>query len=156
MGLVGLMALPGRLVFTPLGDRWSPGAVTAAIFALQAAGLAVLLGTSSVAGVWMFVALFGAGAGAITPARAAMVADLFGRDSYASIGGVLAMVVSLARAAAPVGASLLHAVGGGYGAVLWVLLGMVAVAGAAVLVAGGRDPGGAGIADPRWRSPQPT
>jgi MFS family permease len=135
MGVVGLMALPGRLVFTPLGERWSTGVVAAMIFALQTAGIAVLLATSSVAGVWLFVALFGAGAGAITPARAAMLAEFYGRDSYASIGGVLALVVALSRAAAPVGASLLYLAGGGYDPVLWTLLAIVAASAAAVLVA---------------------
>src|SRR5690606_20392378 len=69
MGLLGLMALPGRLVFTPLGGRWPRGAVTASIFGLSAVALAVLLTTRSAPGVWVFVALFGAGFGAITPAR---------------------------------------------------------------------------------------
>lgn len=136
LGAVGLMALPGRLVFTPLGSRWPRGAVTASIFALQALGIAALLGTGGSRGVWAFVVLFGAGFGAITPARAALLAELYGRTHYASISGVLALVLSLARAAAPVGASLLYVAGGGYDVVLWALLGTTAVSGAAVLTAG--------------------
>ena len=136
LGAVGLMALPGRLVFTPLGSRWPRAAVTASIFALQALGIAALLGAGGARGVWAFVALFGAGFGAITPARAALLAELYGRMHYASISGVLALVLSLARAAAPVGASLLYVAGGGYDAVLWTLLGTAAVSGAAVLAAG--------------------
>jgi MFS family permease len=135
MGVLGLMALPGRLVFTPLGDRWSRGGVTAAIFALQALGVAALVGMQTTAGIWIFVALFGAGAGAITPARAALLADFYGRDSYATIGGVLALVVALARSAAPVGASVLYTATRGYDAVLWMLLVLVVASGAAVLVA---------------------
>ncbi|HEY0969578.1 MAG TPA: MFS transporter, partial [Gemmatimonadales bacterium] len=141
MGVLGLMALPGRLVFTPLGDRWSRGAVTASIFALQAVGLAALLASRSTAGVWLFVALFGAGFGAITPARAALVGDLVPPAAYGRVSGVLAFVVSLARAAAPVGASLLYALGGGagrgYDTVLATLLALCIASAAAVLVAGG-------------------
>lgn len=138
--LLGLMALPGRLVFTPLGGRWSRGAVTASIFALQAAGVAALLATRGAAGVWLFVVLFGAGSGAITPARAALLGDLVPPSVYGRIGGVLSLIVSLARAAAPVGASLLYAAAGGarhgYDAVLVALLALCVVSGAAVLVAG--------------------
>ena len=140
MGVLGLMALPGRLIFTPLGDRWARGAVTASIFALQAIALLVLLGTRSAAGVWVFVALFGAGFGAITPARAALVGDLVEPGSFGRVSGVLALVISLARAGAPVGASLLYVAGGGlrsgYDAVLGVALALSALSAAAVFVAG--------------------
>jgi MFS family permease len=139
MGVLGLMALPGRLVFTPLGGRWSRAAVTASIFALQAVALAALLASHTPAAVWAFVVLFGAGFGAITPARASLVAEMFGAAHYGRISGVLAFVVSLARAAAPVGASLLYAaVGGprhGYDAVLAALLLLCIASGAAVLAA---------------------
>ena len=142
MGVLGLMALPGRLIFTPLGEVLSRGSVTSSIFAMQAVGIAALLATRSPAGVWVFVALFGAGFGAITPARAALVADLFGPASYGEISGVIALPVAFARAAAPVGASLLYAapaIGGGargYDAVLVALALLSAGSAAAVLLAG--------------------
>jgi MFS family permease len=127
MGVLGLMALPGRLVFTPLGGRWPRGTVTASIFALAALAIVVLLAGHGPAAIWTFVVLFGAGFGAITPARAALVAETFGAGSYAEISGVLALVVAMARAAAPLGASLVYetspgGAGGGYDTVLVVLL----------------------------------
>jgi MFS family permease len=127
MGVLGLMALPGRLVFTPLGDHWPRGAVTASIFALAALAIAVLLAGTGAVATWTFVVLFGAGFGAITPARAALVAETFGAGSYAEISGVLALVIAMARATAPVGASLVYSAspggtGRGYDAVLVVLL----------------------------------
>jgi hypothetical protein len=91
--------------------------------------------------VWAFVAGFGAGFGAITPARAALVGELVAPAAYGRVSGVLALIVSLARAAAPVGASLLYAAGGGarhgYDAVLVAVLGLWVASGAAVLVGGG-------------------
>jgi MFS family permease len=108
MGVLGLMALPGRVIFTPLGGRWSRVGVAALIFALSAVALLTLLVSHAAAAVWVFVGLFGAGFGAITPARAALIADAFGAVSYAEISGVLAFVLSLARAVAPVGASVLY------------------------------------------------
>jgi MFS family permease len=144
MGVLGLMALPGRLVFTPLGSRWPRSGVTASIFALQAVGCLALLTMESTLAVWVFVLFFGVGFGAITPARAALVAELYGPAHYGKIAGVLAFVVSLARSAAPVGASWLYALGAsshnGYDVVLGVLLVLCLGAGAAVLLAGDGEP----------------
>ena len=127
MGVLGLMALPGRLVFTPMGGRWSRAGITGLIFVLSALAIAFLLASHGPAAVWVFVALFGAGFGAISPARAALVADSFGAASYAEISGVLALSLSVAKAAAPFGASLLYDASlglpvRGYDAVLLVLL----------------------------------
>lgn len=148
MGLLGLMALPGRLVFTPLGERVPRHVVTAAIFALQAIAAVVFVASRSTWAVWTFVVLFGAGFGAITPARAALLAETFGAADYGKISGVLALVLSLARAAAPVGASLLYGAAGGerhgYDAVLLVLLLFCITSAAAVLRAG--DPRARGAA----------
>jgi MFS family permease len=121
MGTLGLAALPGRLVFTPLGDvlprRW----VTASIFLLQMVAMVLLLASGSPVAVWLFVVLFGIGFGAITPARAALVGDAFGRTAYGAISGAMVLVLALARASAPVGASVLHRAAGGYGPVLQLL-----------------------------------
>lgn len=136
MGAVGLMALPGRLIFTSLGGRWPREAVTASIFLLQALGIAALMIGHGRAWVWACVVLFGAGFGAITPARAALLAEFYGPREYGRISGVLAMFLALARAAAPVGASVLYALGGGYAPVLWTLLAACLAAAAAVLLAG--------------------
>jgi MFS family permease len=139
MGIVGLMALPGRLVFTPLGEHWPRSLVTAIIFILQAIGAAALLATRGAIGVWAFVILFGAGFGAITPARAGLIADLFGAAEYGRIAGVLALILSLARTLAPVGASWLYVAGGatahGYDAVLVVLIALGIASALAVYVA---------------------
>ena len=140
MGVLGLMALPGRLIFTPLGGRWHRPAVTASIFALQALACLALFATHSTAGVWVFVALFGAGFGAITPARAALLAERYGPADYGRIAGVVAVAIALARAMAPVGASWVYTLGGrstpGYDVVVAVLLLLSIGAGASILRAG--------------------
>jgi MFS family permease len=120
-GLVGVAALPGRLIFTPLGDRMPRAGVTAVIFLLQAAGIAVLVGVGGLGGVIAFVLLFGAGFGAVTPARAAMVADTYGPTAYASISGVMMLFVTGARALGPLVAGVVHDRAGGYTAVFWAL-----------------------------------
>jgi MFS family permease len=132
-GAVGLLALPGRLVFTPLGSVIQRRYVTALIFLLQALSLILLLVSQSTPGIIAFVILFGAGFGAITPARAALVAEAYGPAHYGSISGVFALCVTASRAAAPVGAGLLHAWSGGYTTVLWLLVAVSALAAVAAL-----------------------
>lgn len=136
-GLVGLLALPGRLIFTPLGAVVPRQVVTALIFALEAAAIVVLIGADTWAEVVLFVVLFGAGFGAITPARAALVADMYGATAYGTISGVLGAFITGARALAPVGASVLVAWWGSYTPVLWFLAALAAAA--ALLVLGARD-----------------
>ncbi|HSF32842.1 MAG TPA: MFS transporter [Candidatus Tectomicrobia bacterium] len=133
-GLIGTMALPGRLIFTPLGDRLPRHQVTACLFFLQTVALLVLLQVRHVFGVYAFVVLFGIGFGAMTPARAALVADLFGPAHYGKINGVLALFVTGSRAFAPVTAGIVYDFAGGYELVFWGLGAASALATVAVLL----------------------
>lgn len=126
-GLFALMALPGRLIFTPLGDRFRRSRVIAAIFLTHALGLLALLFAPGTAGVVGFIALFGAGFGAVTPARAALVADVYGAAHFGQISSVVAFATLLSRALGPIGMSLLYDHGDGYA------LGLVALTAAALL-----------------------
>ncbi len=63
--------------------------------------------------------LFGIGAGASSPGRAALVADLYGARQYGSINGVLALLLTLARAAAPVSASAVYSAVQSYTPLPW-------------------------------------
>jgi MFS family permease len=134
-GLVGVMALPGRLVLTPLGDRLPRSLVTAFIFLLQTVSLLALLLLGGTAGVVAFVVLFGAGFGAVTPARAALVAEYYGPEHYGAITGLMAFFLTGARALAPVGAGVVYDAAGGYQPVFWGLVVVSAVSVAAVLLA---------------------
>jgi MFS family permease len=113
-GLLGAGSVGGRILVTVLGRRWPLATVTAVVFAGQALAVALLLGVPVPAGVVGFVALFGLGVGLISLTRAALVADLYGVAAYASINGVLALPLTLARAAAPVAAAALHTATGSY------------------------------------------
>ena len=135
-GAVGLMALPGRLVFTPLGDYVSRHTIAAVLFLTQAAGVAVLLLGSSDFHLWAFVIVYGAGFGAITPARAALVAEAFGSADYGKINARMAVVQAIARAAAPVTIGVAVTLTGSYAPSLALLALLSAVAAFSVLVAG--------------------
>jgi MFS family permease len=135
VGLIGIMALPGRLIFTLLGERLPRRLVSALLFLLQAVALPVLLLVPNTFGVFCFIALFGAGFGAITPARAALIADYYGSEHYASISSVSALFVTGARAIAPVGAGMIYDLLGTYPRVFWVLTGLSVVATGVILLA---------------------
>lgn len=134
-GVVGVMALPGRLVFTPLGDRLPRAYLTAFIFSLQALALVVLLTVESTAGVFLYVFLFGAGFGAVTPMRAALVAEFYGATHYGSISGILALFITIARALGPVSVGLAFDRFGDYGVPFWLLVGVSLAAAGAILLA---------------------
>jgi predicted MFS family arabinose efflux permease len=113
-GLIGAGSVGGRILVTALGRRWPLAGTTSAIFAVQALAVALLVGLRGSAGVAAFVGLFGLGVGLISLARAALVAEVYGLAAYASINGVLALLLTLARAGAPVAAAALHAATGSY------------------------------------------
>lgn len=126
-GAIGLLKLPGRVVFAPVADRYGHRVVATAVFLLHATAIAALALASSAAGVFLFVALFSAGNGVLTLMRASLVADVFGIRAYGSISGTMAFVTQAAMAAGPLVVSLLVAAWGGYTPVFWVLAGTVAL-----------------------------
>jgi MFS family permease len=130
-GTLGAMQVPGRLLFAPL-LRWLPRPVVTTItFAALGAGLMVLALGTGTASVWVFAVVYGMGRGMTTLLRATLVGDLFGARHYGSIAGVLAFCATAATALGPVFAGVLYDAVGGYRAVIWVLIGVAAVAAAA-------------------------
>jgi MFS family permease len=134
-GLIGVAAMPGRIIFTPLGAVISRHLVTAAIFASQAAGLLALLYLPGSLGLTTFVILYGLGFGAITPARAALMVETFGPRWYGTISGRSVVIGTPFRAAAPVGLGLLLDRSHDLTTPLWTLTLLVLVASVAVALA---------------------
>lgn len=136
IGWMGAMQIPGRLLFVAVTGRFGALGVTMAVFLAQAVGLAlVALAPSLPGGLFLMIVVLGAANGMGTLARATTLADVFGAESYASIGGAVALGANGARAAGPLGASLLYLALGGYRPVFWTLAGALVVVGAVVAVA---------------------
>lgn len=132
-GLVGAMQVLARLLLAPFGTRTNPRLLAAGILALQPIALLVLLLIRTTPGVFLFVVLFGAQRGLATLARPALLADLYGRAEYATIAGVLQFTLSLAQAAAPVGAGAAYDMTHSYEPILWGLAAISALSVLAVL-----------------------
>jgi MFS family permease len=121
-GLMGLMQVPGRVVFAGAA-KWLPGRYEApAVFLLQGAGLAMLAGTTTKPGVIAGVSVFGMGNGMATLVRATALADAYGSAFYGSIAGVTAACATGARAVAPVAATGAYVAFGGYKPLFWLLV----------------------------------
>lgn len=100
-------------------------------FALLAGGLVALLAVPDATALVAFTILFGAGAGLMTTIRASLVATLVPADRLPVELGAMNLIISFARAAAPLGGAATYALLGFHGAVL-VLVGC-AVTGAALV-----------------------
>jgi MFS family permease len=120
-GLMGLMQVPGRVIFATTAKLLPRRHETPAVFLLQGVGLAVLAVTASARGVIIGVSLFGMGNGMATLVRATALADTYGATFYGSIAGVAAACATGARAIAPVAAAAIDATFGGYEPLFWIL-----------------------------------
>jgi MFS family permease len=117
----GVLALPSRLLFTPLGLYFSRYTLATVLCVMQGLALVALMLLPGLWGVWGCVVLFGLSFGAITPARAALFADRYGVSIYGALSGILALVLTLARAIMPVLVELQREQSGDYRSIyIWV------------------------------------
>jgi MFS family permease len=134
LGLTGLMQLPGRLIFRPirrhLGWQWT----AAAAFVGQASALVVLAFTTSRPGLILFVCVFGLSNGIATLVRASTVAELYGRERYGRVSGIVSLFNTVGRASGPFLASLLYVEFGSYGYAFASLVLLLLLATALVLM----------------------
>ena len=135
IGWIGAMQLVGRLMFGPIASRFGHRPMTAAVFVVQAIALALLATVKHLPTLIPMIVLMGAANGMGTLARASIVAEIFGRRNYGAISGAMAFGSNGARAAGPVGASLLLLALGGYEPLFWLFAAVVLAAGIAVLFA---------------------
>ena len=127
VGLIGIAQIPGRLLFAPLGARLPRAYATASVFALVACGIALIVGIDATLAVVIGFVVLGMGNGMTTLARATAMADLYGQRATGRSAASPLLLTTSARAAGPVGAAL-WAAAVGYGALLWTLVALAAVA----------------------------
>lgn len=113
-GLLGVMSVTGRVVTTFAAGRYGT-TVVAVVFALQAVGLALLpvVGNTLAPAVACVLAI-GLGFGISTIARPTLLAERYGVAGYATLAGMLAAILTVTKALAPLGAAWLRTVAGSY------------------------------------------
>lgn len=113
-GSVGVFQVGGRLVVTALRGRVPQHRATAIVFVGQAVAMVVLLTTTGIGWLLVFVVLFGFGFGLEALLRGTLVAEYYGPLSYPRINGVLGAFVVGARAVGPLLAGIAGTAFGGY------------------------------------------
>jgi Arabinose efflux permease len=123
--VIGPAQVAARLAMA-VGERsvsiWTLGILTM-LFSVLAFALLPFIPPGS----WLvvvFAALYGASNGMMTIVRALLPPELFGRENYGAIQGMIAMPVRIAMATTPFAFGAIWAWWGSYGAVLAILLAM--------------------------------
>jgi predicted MFS family arabinose efflux permease len=161
-GLLGVLSVTGRLVSTGARRRFAAHHVTAVVFAVQAAGAALLvLAARNTVGAVAAVLAFGLGFGVATIARPTILADRYGTTGYATIAAVLAVPLTIAKAAAPLGASLIRQNTGSYATVGLTVAAACLIAAVGLLIlppppGGARGPAPAQPSPPHTSAKMPT
>jgi sugar phosphate permease len=111
LGLLGFFGLFGKLIFGWLSEKFPVRYVFAFCLFLQIIGILILFLVTSDTRVWIlipFVAAYGLGFGAMGALQPLIVLNTFGILSYATILGVMTVLLRTANALAPlaVGASV--------------------------------------------------
>jgi MFS family permease len=118
-GLLGVLSVTGRLVLTAVQRRLRLTSVVAVIFAVQAvAALALPAIAGSRTGAAAGVTAFGIGFGVASLATPAILVERYGTTAYATVAGIIAAPVIIARAVAPTAAAALLTITGDYRPVL--------------------------------------
>ena len=132
VGVVGLASLPGRFLLNLLSDRVGPQPLLSLCLTAQAIGVVLLLHGASVGWLIAYIIVYGGAFGAISPLRAAVMADHFGRRAYGSITALQGVPVALAAGAGPLLAGVLYDHLGGYTLPFGLCAGAFLLAGLAV------------------------
>jgi predicted MFS family arabinose efflux permease len=134
--LVGPMQVAGRITEFALAHRATPARVgVIAMFAFPVAIAVLELAGASTTGVVLFAVIYGASNGVMTIVRGTVPAEIFGREGYGALSGLMATPVLLARAAGPFAAAGLLALAGGYRAVALAIIAITLVSSAAFALA---------------------
>ncbi len=133
-GMIGTMPVLGRVIYAPAGDKVTGKKIVAALFLLQGASLLlILINSDGNLNLWLFVILFGMSHGALTLARPAMMAELYGAVQYGRISSVTVVTQRLATTIAPLGAGYFYVqAGNDYSLVLWIAISLSLLAAVAV------------------------
>jgi MFS family permease len=126
---IGPAQVAGRLAYAWLGRAWSLRVLGAIVLLGLPLSLTLFALARSLWVLWLFAAVFGAANGLITIVRGGLIPETFGRAQVGRIGGAMAAIGLLARAAAPVAAAALLLTLGGYRELMLLLaaLGVIAV-----------------------------
>ncbi len=95
VSLTALIATIGKTVWGTLCDRYDPRRVVAVLMAMNGIGLCLALVPESKLALSAFILLFGFAMGGIMSTLPILVADLYGRESFASVSRFMSLFIIL-------------------------------------------------------------
>ncbi len=101
LGGIGLMQVLGRAGFLRLSARHGSLRIGTWVLTAKAVGLLVLLMTPGLAGMSLFVLVYGSANGIATLTRATTLAELYGPTHYGAISSLVASIAASGGAVAP-------------------------------------------------------
>jgi MFS family permease len=122
-GLLGLASLPGRYLFNVLSERIASQTLLGIGIVVQAIGVLVLLSAPNLGWLLVYVVLYGAAYGAISPLGASMMADHFGRRAYGAITAMQGIAITLCSGLGVLAAGWLYDRLGSYTLSFWLCAG---------------------------------
>ena len=114
LGFMVLFSIPGRIVFGWLGDRFDKRYVLITTYILQAIGVFLLANIKSIDQVYIFLVVYGFGYGGAIPVYIAMRGEYFGRKAFATIQGIMQMILVIPTVVGPIFAGYVYDVTGSY------------------------------------------
>jgi sugar phosphate permease len=114
LGLAGLASLPGRFIFNVVSDRFGPQRLLGLCLLFQGLSVFILMAAGSIPFLVAFIVVYGSAFGAISPLRASVLADHFGRVAYGLISSVVALPSGIFAGIGPFLAGLLYDLYGDY------------------------------------------
>ena len=122
--MIGPMQVTGRIAMMGAERRISTYGIAISCFLIMiCAGSLLLFSNGALALIFTFVILYGAAYGVTTIVRPVITADVFGRESFGAISGMLALPFMFGTALSPTIAALIWSAGG-YDMVIMTALGV--------------------------------
>ena len=101
LGLTSGISIISRLTTGYLADRISKKLIAVVSFALEAAGVFILMRAKSMKMVWLYVIVFGIGFGGEPTIRPLLLGELFGTTSFGAVMGSIQSVTQVGTAIGP-------------------------------------------------------
>jgi sugar phosphate permease len=108
LGFTAGMGILGKIFFGLLAERMQVRYAAMLCFGIQALGVLILMTTSSMGMVWMFVIVFGFSMGGMATLQPLVIIDFFGTAAIGAILGSIAMIFALGAASGPLYAAYIY------------------------------------------------
>ena len=128
-----LLSVPGRLIFGWMGDRANKKILLFILCLVQAAGIFIFIHARTMPLLYLFVVVYGLGYGGVIPLTIALRADLFGRQYYATITGMLTPITAVGGVLGPIFAGYVYDVSQSYSVAFYTFMIMISIGGALFL-----------------------